>query len=394
MKRKMQTIPIGLIDPNPYRIFELHPIDSDRVDDLADSYTEHGDWGGITVRPHPTQKGRYQAAFGGHRINAAKKAGIKELHVTIDVWSDASMRKMLHDENATQQGMNAACTLESVFVAALDVGIEELTNYQKSDSSSRVRNAILRGEGIGVLRLRKILSQRKLPPSEIDAAVNQLRESGHWIVLLQKLREEFDGKDAEIVAEIDEALSKPATEADAPTFDPSVSALFENTTQTEVFRKAVSSEIGRQLVPVDKQKELAKQVVAKVRDENAESQHHDKRRARRSHERMSAQAIGIATNIKMGEGKLFSDNLKKKEKDRLAALAQKQSFEAQVNASVEKLRNGIAWAYPAALEIKSLSQKGTPNITGYEETHKSLQAFFRMKDEILSWFSSRKDIDV
>ena len=386
MKTKMETLKIGLIDPNPYRDFRLHPVDIVRVDDIAASYVRHGDWGGITVRTHPVQHGRYQAAFGAHRMEGAKKAGIKELHVTIGAYSEQEMREMLITENATQQGMNAAATLEMVWVAARGIGIEALTDPRNLGSKrNQIREAILAGEGVGQTAIRKYPWQKKLSNYDIDAAVNQLRESGAWTDLLVALRGDMEALgETEVMAEIDKALSKPATKNDAPVFDRDVATEFENTAQVEAFRKSVTSEVGKQLLPVGKQKELAR-VVIKTATE-ARKNYHDKTRD------ISADSVERATNSEMSKGLFYRGNAEKKK--HLIQQAAGAVFTRDVITQADRLSNGMAMAYSAALELQSLSKKGTVSIAGRQKTLTNIERFAELIPILTTYFSTSKDIDI
>jgi len=89
------------LEPNPYRDFDCYDIDRERIDGLKDSIKMDTFWGGIPVRPHPTQKGKYQIGSGHHRLVCLKENGIKEIDITaIHPFSDAQMLRIMINENA------------------------------------------------------------------------------------------------------------------------------------------------------------------------------------------------------------------------------------------------------------------------------------------------------
>ena len=363
----METLKLALIDPNPFRDLKKHPIDAIRVEDIADSYQKHGDWGGIAVRVHPRKPGRYQRAFGEHRCKAAAEAGLKEINVTIGTWTDQDMADMLIAENATQQGMNAACTLESVWVAAkviakavlaTDGDARNLASLRKvlgsKLSQGQIRASILAGNGLGEKLIASYPWQKSLSTFEIQAAVNQLRDSGAWVDLLMDLKREFEEEgDTEAANAIAKNLSMPATANKKPVFDRETVGEFANTSQAEEFRKAVTSDTGRLLVPVEKQMELAKAVVVKANEARAGV---GKKKDLKS---IGREEIRTHANAEIGRGKIFRDNLGKTER-RLLAKQHKEKVAAQeLHKAVETFNNGVGKAYSAGSEIERLAAAGT-----------------------------------
>src|SRR5215471_13922341 len=68
-ERLMSNVSLDLIDPNPFRDFELHPIDPGQVERLKASIGADGFWASVVARK---VNKRYQLAFGHHRIEAAR----------------------------------------------------------------------------------------------------------------------------------------------------------------------------------------------------------------------------------------------------------------------------------------------------------------------------------
>jgi len=99
---EQETIRINLIDPNPHRDLKIRPLFEETLVKLAESIKERGIIQPIKLRKHPNVEGRYQQAFGHHRLEAARLAGRTELRkeeFTICIASDKDMLEMMNDEN-------------------------------------------------------------------------------------------------------------------------------------------------------------------------------------------------------------------------------------------------------------------------------------------------------
>lgn len=117
----MTDIALELIRPNPFRDFELHPIDDAQVEKLRASISRSGGlWPGVLARPFGDE---YQLAFGHHRIEAARLEGLATAPIEVCEMSDGQMAVFLAAENATQRGTTAAASLDAI--AALSRVITE-----------------------------------------------------------------------------------------------------------------------------------------------------------------------------------------------------------------------------------------------------------------------------
>jgi hypothetical protein len=100
--RKLIEVRLDSLDPNPYRDLENNPLDGGRVADLRKSVASTGFWENVIVRPHPDRPGRYQLAFGHHRVAAvSKELGTDRLVKVIcdENLTDMVMLKMMAREN-------------------------------------------------------------------------------------------------------------------------------------------------------------------------------------------------------------------------------------------------------------------------------------------------------
>ena len=97
---------------NPYRVMAVDPIDDAAVDALVESIKEDGFWGGVVGRINDANE--VEIAAGHHRIEAAKKAGIKSAEIYIGEFDDAAMVRIYGRENATQRGNHSTAVAGTV----------------------------------------------------------------------------------------------------------------------------------------------------------------------------------------------------------------------------------------------------------------------------------------
>lgn len=127
MKVSIQRIAIKDLEANPYRHIEKYQIDQSKIDRLLASYTESGFWdGSIQVRPHPKRSGKYQLAFGHHRTEAARRAGLKEIGVVVGNRDNATMLRMMASENAEEFKHSPLVTQETIGAVIEAYGADEI----------------------------------------------------------------------------------------------------------------------------------------------------------------------------------------------------------------------------------------------------------------------------
>lgn len=115
MKVSIQRIALRDLEANPYRHIEKYKIQKEKVDRLIASYDESGFWdGSIQARPHPTKTGKYQIAFGHHRLEAARRAKLPEIGVVVSKRDNATMIRMMASENAEEWSSSPLITQETI----------------------------------------------------------------------------------------------------------------------------------------------------------------------------------------------------------------------------------------------------------------------------------------
>jgi ParB-like nuclease domain len=94
---EIKQVNINLIDANPRRNLKTFPWIEYKVDQLQRSFRDVGMWEGVIARP--TARGRYEIAFGHHRVEAARRNKIKEIPLIVRQLSDEQMLQFMGREN-------------------------------------------------------------------------------------------------------------------------------------------------------------------------------------------------------------------------------------------------------------------------------------------------------
>jgi hypothetical protein len=117
-----------------------YALQPEKIAALIQSYEQSGFWhGSIQARPHPEKPGKYEIAFGHHRIEAAKQAGIKELGLVVAKRSDADMLRMMADENRAEFKHDAMVAVESIaaVIEAYGRGEIELEDVKRGSGNDK-----------------------------------------------------------------------------------------------------------------------------------------------------------------------------------------------------------------------------------------------------------------
>ena len=112
--------------PNPYRDLKANPLIEQKVLDLMNSITLTGFWENVVVRKNAA--GKYELAYGHHRLEAAIRAGITEADFIIKKFDDAKMIQVMDNENRETYGSTPLSLIESVkaVVQSLAKGVIKL----------------------------------------------------------------------------------------------------------------------------------------------------------------------------------------------------------------------------------------------------------------------------
>ena len=121
-------IALSNIVENPHRNLVRNPISIEQVNKIAESIGRTGFWDNVVVRKHPTQRGKYELAYGHNRMAALghptikakgdkRKLLQKDAQFIVRDLNDYDMLTAMADENATQQKITPKITFENVTAA-------------------------------------------------------------------------------------------------------------------------------------------------------------------------------------------------------------------------------------------------------------------------------------
>jgi len=156
-------IALSNIVENPHRDLIRNPINKDQVDKIAESIARTGFWDNVVVRKSPTERGKYELAYGHNRMAALGHPTIKAVgdkrklaqdsaQFIVRDLSDFDMLTAMADENATQQKITPKIVFENV-TAAIVLAEKLLTECANvTEFNSRAKNTH-RGSIHGVAKL-------------------------------------------------------------------------------------------------------------------------------------------------------------------------------------------------------------------------------------------------
>lgn len=113
--------------PNPYRDMVESPLNLEVVAKLKSSINDTGFWDNVLVRKHPVKESKFEAAFGHHRLEAARQAGILEADFILKKISDEAMLEIMSRENDQAYGKDLRTTIEAVKALVLAVAAGKIS---------------------------------------------------------------------------------------------------------------------------------------------------------------------------------------------------------------------------------------------------------------------------
>jgi ParB family chromosome partitioning protein len=167
------TLDPGLIDPAPVADRLVHEHDP-AFAALKASLAENGQQVPILIRPHPSQAGRYQAAFGHRRIRACRELGLSVKAVLRDL-DDAALAIAQGQENLIRRD------LSFIEKALFALGLEQ---------SGLPRAAILRVLGTDKGDLSRYLQVAAAVPRELARRIGPAPKAGRarWLQMAAALQ--------------------------------------------------------------------------------------------------------------------------------------------------------------------------------------------------------------
>lgn len=165
-----------LIDPPMIR--DRLEVRGARLEGLIEQIREHGQQIPILVRPHPTEPGRYQIAYGWRRTEAAKAIGIS-VRANVRELSDTELVVSQGQENSEREDLSF---IEKAQYAA---------NLEKSGFG---RDTIMACLAIDKTTCSKLISTTKKIPMNLIEAIGPAPKAGRdrWVELATRLGDRGD----------------------------------------------------------------------------------------------------------------------------------------------------------------------------------------------------------
>ena len=165
-KKARRLIQVKDILPNPFRNMDTYPIDRQKVEALKTSISDTDFWDNLLARPHPTKPRKVQLAFGHHRLIALKELGIKEIEFPVRNLDDATMIKVMANENMEDWKTNLGVVVETVSAAKdfLDSELSKAKSFKTLNES--IKRLVdkhnfdkIKKEGVGQTTILKFLGE-------------------------------------------------------------------------------------------------------------------------------------------------------------------------------------------------------------------------------------------
>ncbi len=320
---KTVILDLDKIHGNPWRNFEIYPLEKDQIEKLTHSIGQHGFLGGIKARPIKGKKGHVELSCGHHRIAACRAYAnlhpeFKTIELVVGPMSDDEMIRLMARENGTQNKTTPAAIQNDLYAVTKRLAevllssanfstiveksraISKAFTNEKSYDSARGR--IQSGEGLGEPIISAYLGEGN--PDDCHWGLRIIRE-GLWTLkatgklteivtevhnkteksVLNDLDKKYQDLEAEqkkysiigdrakaeaarkkkrnLDARIEAFKNAPRVNAEKNPieFDAKCTTLFPNANQLSAFRGAMNTTAAERLIPLDKQFPFAKDMM-------------------------------------------------------------------------------------------------------------------------------------
>lgn len=122
----IKSVLISSIDPNPWRNLTKHPYNKEKLKTLQRSIDQVGFWEGVIARK---VGGRYQLAFGHHRVEAARRLKLSRVDIIVRELSDREMVGFMGRENL-EEYMSNFLTMMNAWEGARDFLKGDAVDYK------------------------------------------------------------------------------------------------------------------------------------------------------------------------------------------------------------------------------------------------------------------------
>ena len=179
----IKQISLSKVDPNPYRMLGDYPYSEEKLSVLVRSIKDVGLWEGVIGRE---KDDRVEIAFGHHRIEAAKRAGLSDANIVIRDLSDDDMLRFLGRENGEDYRTDFLVLLETWEAACQNLPSRE-GNYIQSIEIAKFLGWVRSRSGTSSLQMNRsaeacssaynLIKGKYLERSDLESlTVNEARE--------------------------------------------------------------------------------------------------------------------------------------------------------------------------------------------------------------------------
>lgn len=125
----LKMVPLSKIKDNPWRNKKRNPVDQNRVDAIEESIDTTEFWVGVYGRE--LKDSTVEIAFGHHRVDAAKQAGLKEIAVEIQPFSNGEMLIRMSRENLRGDIVGTLEVVEAAVKAIASGDVQATGRYEE-----------------------------------------------------------------------------------------------------------------------------------------------------------------------------------------------------------------------------------------------------------------------
>jgi len=295
--------------PNPYRRMEKYPIDVYKVESLKTSIEETSFWDNVLARE---KDGKYEIAYGHHRLIAIQELGIKEVDIPVRDLDNATMVKIMANENMEDWGASPAIVNESVAVAKefLDAELKKYESWEEARINKSINTLFenagnfgrcKKKDGVGQTTLLKFLG-------------------GNW-------------KQSRIQSALDTILSKD--------IDRAVVETRKTMSEGEDYKRA----LRKAKVPKKKQVEVVKKTEPIVKQWEKEEKR-QKREARKRGEKVTVEHPAISKRRKI-----------QKAVNMVSGMSEKEAGFKELEQEIERFKERIRAAYVGSRDLNLLLEE-------------------------------------
>lgn len=354
---KLQHIPLDQIVWNPWKDKDRYPVDEEQITELRSSIKDHGFFSSLMGR---RQDGKIELAFGHARLEAARKAREETVPIFIDEIDDDEMLALMTDENATQRGSNAGAVLNEVeavtrrliegLLGGTIVPPEVKRAFEDKGAIDRACGRLRRGTDVHIALGHNVIraylgkgdpKNAKRGERQIREAISALKQSGRYdeIVNAELLKhpEPVTNKEPAKRAEIAKAVEPKKHQR---ILDERTASVFPNDHQFHAFREAITTQAAQQVIPVNQQLSLAKEIMSGAKPVGEEGV-----KGASTKKQIGAPYIKMMVQAKVQEGIKQQRQIDKEERDRYLREQTEEQIDAELytaNAAVRSLLSSIA----------------------------------------------------